>query len=94
MDIDPVIPPIDGFRFERKAAAFLFRKRCGKQTGVFAFEHVFVVQNERLVKFNQFIGAIQIAFGFGERRFFEAKFFRERLMPLTTAFCMGMDKRS
>ena len=60
VDIDPVIPPIDGFRFERKGAAFVFRKRGGKQTSVFAFEYMFVVQNERLVQFYQFFGAIQI----------------------------------
>ena len=51
----------------------LGRQRGGEQARVFAFEDVLVVENERLVEFDQFFRADQLALRSGEWRFFHTE---------------------
>ena len=65
MDVDPVVPPIDGFWLESKSAALLLRQSGRKEARVFAFEDVFIMENERLVELDELFGASEVAFGLG-----------------------------
>ena len=73
VNINPVVPPVDGFRGEFEERTLVWREHGGKQPRVFAFEDVFVVQNKRLVEFDQFFGADQVAFRARERRLLHAQ---------------------
>src|SRR5207248_2490812 len=79
VNIDPIIPPVDGFRLERKVAALVRGQRGGKQARIFTLKNMFVVKDERFIKFNKFFGAGEIAFRFGQWRFLDSKFFREAI---------------
>ena len=68
MHVNPVVPPIDRFGIECKEFSFFRTQGGGKQSRVLAFENMFVVKDERLVKFDQFLGSIQVALGLGQRR--------------------------
>src|SRR3981189_1917955 len=61
VDIDPVVPPINGLRIESENFALFWSERRGKQARVFTFENVLVVQNERFVKFDELFRSIQVA---------------------------------
>src|SRR5204862_1658204 len=50
MHVNPVVPPINRFGIECKEFSFLRTQCGGKQSRVLAFENMFVVKDERLVK--------------------------------------------
>src|SRR5262249_26180901 len=77
MDVDPVLPPVNRFRRKAENGSFVWSKRSGKQASIFTGKDVFVVQDERFVKFDQLFGSSQVALGFGQWRFFYAQLFRE-----------------
>jgi hypothetical protein len=73
VNVNPVVPPIDGFGVEFKRGALFGGERSGQQPGIFAFEHMLIVQNERLVELDEFFGASKFAFLLGERGFLHAQ---------------------
>ena len=73
MHVNPVIPPVHGFRREIEKLPLPRRQRGGKQPRVFAFENVLVVQNEGLIKLDEFLRSNQIPLSLGKRRFLQAQ---------------------
>ena len=68
MDVNPIIPPVNGGRIVTKRRALFRRKRRGKQLHILSFEDLLVVQDERLVELDQFFDANEVAFLAGQRR--------------------------
>src|SRR5207249_9277423 len=65
--------PVHGFRREIDKLPLPRRQRGGKQPRVFAFENVLVVQNEGLIKLDEFLRSNQIPLSLGKRRFLQAQ---------------------
>src|SRR6185437_17056386 len=68
VDIDPVVPPVDGARIVAEGGAFIRRQSCAQAFDVDGLEYVVVVENERLEKSDQLDHLLQFALLPGERR--------------------------
>ena len=73
VDVDPVVPPVDGFRIKREERVLLWRKRGRKQARIFALENMLVVQDEWFVQLDEFFNTNQVAFRSGKRRLLHAQ---------------------
>ena len=68
VDVDPVIPPVDGARLVSERFRSSSGKRRGEQLHVLRFEDLLVVQDERLVELDQLFDAAQITLRARQRR--------------------------
>src|SRR5579885_3431842 len=57
VDIDPIVPPIDGLRIESKKLPRLEDECDGEKSRVFTFEDMCVVEDKMLVKLEQLLRA-------------------------------------
>ena len=76
VNVDPVVPPIDGVGFIAELRS-LIRRQCGRKNfHVVGFEDLLVLQDERLVEINQLFDAHQVPLG--PRQWRPAKIQRRR----------------
>src|ERR1700739_1457320 len=68
VNVNPIIPPVNGGRIVAKGSALLRGKRGGKQLDVLGLEDLFVVQDEGLVQLAQLFNACQVSLLASERR--------------------------
>ncbi len=73
MDVDPVIPPVHIFRPKVKERPLLGHQCRRKQARVLTFEDMLIVKYERLVKFDEFFDADEVALGLGKRGLLHAQ---------------------
>src|SRR5215471_11933781 len=68
VDVNPVVPPVNGFR--RKIEEFLLSRRQsgGEEAGVLTLKDVLIMKDERLIELDELLRAHKIAFGFRKRR--------------------------
>src|SRR5215471_15977094 len=68
VDVNPVIPPVNGFR--RKIEKFFLSRRQsgGEEAGVLTLKDVLIMKDERLIELDELLRAHKIAFGFRKRR--------------------------
>src|SRR6266849_5841109 len=59
MDVNPIFPPVNRGRIIAGGLALLFREGCGQQLDIVRLEHLLVLENERLVKLDQLVDALQ-----------------------------------
>ena len=62
MDVNPIIPPVNRGRIITEGRALVLGNRRRKQLHVFGFKHLLIVQDKRLVEFDEFFDADQVAF--------------------------------
>ena len=77
MDVDPVVPPVNRFRIVAEGGPLFRRQRGREQLHVERLEHVLIVQDEGLIKLDEFSHAVEIALLAGQRRFLEVQGDRE-----------------
>ena len=94
MDVNPIIPPVNGGRIVTKRLALFRRKRCGKQLHILSFKDLLVMQDKRLVELDQLFDSSKVAFWRASGGFFICRAEAARLIPLTTAFCAGTENFS
>ena len=94
VNVNPIIPPVNGGRIVTERRLLLRRKRRGKQLHILRFKNLLVMQNERLVKLDQFLDADEVALRRASGGFFICRAEAARLMPCTTAFCAGTENFS